>query len=67
MLKRKFNHIKLSQLIQERGLGIEDVAKGVKRNISNISRWADGKTSPSPKSIRAIAKYFKVEIKELFV
>lgn len=62
-----FNKVKFAELRRVNGLAMEDVARAVGRDKSTVSKWENGHIEPNPRSTRAIAKFFKVRIYELFV
>ncbi len=60
-----FNFKKFCTVLAQKQLSFSEVAKKSSIDISNISRYAKGKTKPTPRNIGKLAKALNINISEL--
>lgn len=56
----------LKRIRREQQRNQKDVAQGCNFEIPSYSRWENGKSWPSPETIQALAKYYKVSPTEFY-
>ncbi|MHC0446977.1 helix-turn-helix transcriptional regulator [Flavobacterium sp. 3-218] len=65
MSKLKLNRIKI--VLIENNRKSKDLANHLGKTVSTVSRWCTNEAQPSIETLYEIAKYLKVDIRELLV
>ncbi|WP_152269398.1 helix-turn-helix transcriptional regulator [Agriterribacter humi] len=65
MSKISYNRIKA--VLAERGVANNELAKKIKVSDQTVSAWCTNSKQPSIKTLYEIARYLKIDIRELLV
>jgi len=55
----------LQDITRRRGLSLRGLARETGINVSTLSRWYEGKQTPSPKSCRILAEYLSTSTEHI--
>ena len=63
----KINYNRIKAVLAEKRVSSKELAKHLSKTESTVSRWCTNDVQPSVEVFYQIAKFFEVDIRELFV
>ena len=63
----KINYNRIKAVLAENNVSSKELAKHLDKTESTVSRWCTNDVQPSVEVFYQIAKYLKIDIRELFV
>ena len=63
----KVNYNRIKAILAEEGVSSKELAEHLNKTESTVSRWCTNDVQPSVEVLYQIAKFLKIDIRELFV